>query len=155
MVHESLAAQLRRIGVLPGIAVALAAALATFALLDQLMPIASGGTAPRVVTPVSAQAPRLQPIAAPDSGAGGGAGLTAAERGQAKLLSAQRREAIKQAQAQIRIQNRIISAQGRRTATLPRLIRVGKSPAPAHRQTTIPSSHTFKQKTTSTGKVHK
>jgi hypothetical protein len=155
MVHESLAAQLRRIGILPGIAVALAAALATFAVLDQVMPIASKSAAPRVVTPVSSHASGLQPIVAPDTGtSGGAAALTTAERSEAKLLSAQRREAIRQAHAQIRIQNRLVAAQGRRPATLPRVIRIGKSPAPAHQQTPKPSTPTFQQKTAPV-KLHK
>ena len=155
MVHEPLADQLRRIGLLPGVAVALAAALATFAFLDQVMPINSRSTAPRILSPASSHGLRLQPIAAPENG-DTGAGLAAAERSTQNFFAAKKRDALKNAQALLRGQSRARSTLARRPARIPHVIPIGKTsggqapPAPPQTQ---PPAGSFQQTTKPSGRV--
>jgi hypothetical protein len=70
--NETLGAQLHRVGLFPALAVTLAAALASFAILQQIIPISPNTAAPKIVTPVgpAARSPVPEAPAADTSAAG-------------------------------------------------------------------------------------
>jgi len=134
MVHESLADQLRRVGILPALAVILAAGLATFALLDRLMPISAHSLAPRVVPPSASQADPPVPTAA--GHVTGTDPLAVAQRTTVRTQTAFDRANLKRARALARRQSRLISTAPRTSTTLPRVIPLGKAPHNASKSST-------------------
>ncbi len=144
MVRESLGDQLRRIGLLPGVAITLAAALATFALLQQLMPISTRSASPRVVRPVSPANLLVKPATVTDSG-GSADPLAAAQRSTERSMAASQSAAVKRARALARSQSRILAAPTRTRPRLPKVIGVIKRPPATPSNAPKPVAHTKPQ----------
>jgi hypothetical protein len=81
---ETIGAQLRRVGLLPALAVTLAAALATFALLQQIIPISPNSAQPKTLTPVTPASQKPIPLAPVVDPAAAGAAAISSQRNQSR-----------------------------------------------------------------------
>lgn len=94
MVSDTLGSQLRRIGALPALAVLIATALATFALLGRLVPPSVAGSAPQTIKPAQAVPPpaTAAPVSATADGSSDLLNTSSWARAERAIRAAQRRE---------------------------------------------------------------